>query len=63
MRERLSIDPDRVVGLRTMIKNMPNTFSLLVQKAAIKRMTMVIGTAAMVKPNSLSVRLTTTTRN
>lgn len=49
--------------LLTMIKNIPNTFSLLVQKAAIKRITMVMGIAAIVKPNSLSVRLITTTRN
>ena len=40
----------------TMMKAAPNLFSFLVQKAAIIRIPMVIGIAAIVRPNSLSVR-------
>ena len=45
-----------------MVMTMPNRFSLRVQKAAISKMTMVIGIAAIVSPNSGSLvfrRMTT----
>lgn len=48
---------------RKMVTIMPNLFSRRVQKAAMKRIRTVIGTAAIVRPYSASARPVTMTRN
>ena len=48
---------------KAIVKTIPNTFSRRVQNAAITRMRIVIGMAAIVRPSSASVLPVTITRN